>query len=148
MGCSLKIRKQVASRDCECLKRYWGRSNHPNQGFKSKMNFNHIKHHVKCGLHSGFPLCCIMFWLCCYYPCKPINSIQIINKIKQANGTIKYIQTGKYKPIGHISFKNWIMHNFRHFYYENNPGWGYVPCPLCMIRNNQKKVQKCSCYKS
>ena len=89
---------------------------------------------IECGLHSGFPPCCVAFWTFGY------NKLRFINEILPISS------------IGSVTFKQWLSHNIKvkYLYFGKNKGnkyvFGYIPCPICLIRINKKTVKRCRCY--
>lgn len=73
---------------------------------------------IKCGYHSGFPLCCILFYITfweaeCFY-----------SEIKRR----------------HSKLGEW--------YNKKIKGIQYVRCPLCTLRRKKIEIKLCSCGKS
>lgn len=99
----------------------------------------------KCGWHSGFPLCCILFYI---VPWKLI---------------LKY---AKWHPNTYTFYHRWMerrapltdipdLHmegEFRNNYFYTtgykrivHSGWGMIPCPLHILRRRRGIVKTCFC---
>lgn len=79
----------------------------------------HVKYHIKCGLHSNIPPCCILFFVAAFS--EAFDSC-----------------TKKKKPIIYNKIKEKVFkeRGFR-FYYQ--------PCPSCLFKAKPKKVKSCDC---
>lgn len=78
-----------------------------------------VVHHVECGLHSGFPPCCIAFgWI--------YSSLL-------ANATVD------------MSYEEMDAVRAPYHKLRNNHGVGYYACPACLLRRNIVTVRKCGC---
>ncbi len=77
---------------------------------RRKWTFKRFYGQCRCGLYSGMPICCVIFFVSIW-----INLFYLWN----------------FKPIR--DFCRWYP-----------PGrFGYVPCPICFLRGNKKKIRNC-----
>ncbi len=75
-----------------------------------------VAHHVRCGMHSGFPPCCVMFFLVRIYTWWPAHYYR--------NNTLAgRIERALVKP----------------------RGVNYIQCPLCQWRDHRVPLKRCSC---
>lgn len=81
-----------------------------------------LKEHYACGKHSGFPLCCILWYLTVW----------------------KLIEKLPHKEVKLDDNLVWTVSGPTVWYIENT-GWGYIPCPLCIVRKNKVEVLSCDC---
>ena len=90
---------------------------------------------VECGLHSGFPLCCIMFYAKIWRPwvvtlpsvCEEgdfdlVKMHRILRRIDPALELASVRQWAYVKQCGEV---------------------GYIRCPACVLNGNVVKVQRC-----
>lgn len=81
-----------------------------------------LKEHYQCGRHSGFPLCCVLWY---------VTGWQLIGRLPHKTITL---------DDGVV----WVLSGPT-VWYTKNILWGYVPCPLCIVRKNQVDVISCDC---
>ena len=75
-----------------------------------------VEHAIECGTHSGFPQCCIEWF---------------VGEWQTALFEYTYISDGRYlKPSRD---------------YLEGISWGYVPCPECVKIGNRVIVKECDC---
>jgi hypothetical protein len=74
-------------------------------------------HLVACGLHSGFPTCCIVFFVKFWWP--------MMEGDGDPDGIARY--RAMMKSMGMVE------------------GPGYIPCPRCLLERNFVGVRRCSC---
>ncbi len=81
---------------------------------------------IECGLHSGFPYCCIIFFTMVWKP--------MMHELYDNDGY--FVSTSE------------IYNNYRRMldsYKDKNGHIGYVPCPACFLERNFVKVKQCDC---
>lgn len=84
------------------------------QGF-----WRHWKYSVACGLHSGFPLCCVAFWLFLYYPLRWV----LVDRLNLVTSTEWKMLWGVYR--------------------QPERGVGYIRCPRCLSLDRRVEVKPC-----
>jgi hypothetical protein len=90
---------------------------------------------VECGLHSGFPLCCIMFYVKIW---APWNST-LPDVCEEANFNLTKMQSilRRINPaLERASEQQWA-------YLEQFGNHGYVRCPSCILSGKVVKVKAC-----
>ena len=98
--------------------------------------------HLKCGLHSGFPACCISWY---------IITTPIIDKLydfcavpwdetKEDNGKFQFD-----KDIGRVFLPTWVE---KIMDLRAGGHVGYIRCPLCLLLNRKVEVLSCDCSKA
>jgi hypothetical protein len=95
---------------------------------------------VECGLHSGIPRCCIVWYVMAYLPAI------------QTHELIEDINTGR--PEGNeLSLPgDWTFLYYssmlRRYEAENNIQINYIPCPACFLaRRFVRKLKRCDCHR-
>jgi hypothetical protein len=96
----------------------------------------------KCGHHSGFPLCCILFYMYVWSPSYVMNYWD--------DPKHKYSFTNMYSFIKDkvVAWRK-PTYTFTNAYdgvlIENEIGFGRMPCPFCLFFSNKTVVQPCNC---
>jgi hypothetical protein len=100
------------------------------------------KHHIKCGRHSGFSWCCILWYITIW----PL----ILKYSKWQNGLIWY-----HKLIRHYRPKNKIYDLIIKYDYTQNKvigcrkieigDWSMIPCPIHLITRHRSQIYTCFC---
>jgi hypothetical protein len=80
----------------------------------------HVVHMIECGLHSGFPKCCIAFFVKVWWPW--LLAIDQLSTRARASAMPAF-----------NTYQKW------------NGQPGYVPCPRCAIEKSFVKVIPCNC---
>lgn len=101
----------------------------------------------RCGKHSGFPLCCILWymyiWDRIYVSCFD-DMGQVLPKYKYHPVRLYSLLLDKmieWRKITH-SFIN----DYDGMFIEDMPGYGRVPCPFCLFFSKRKhNVLPCDC---
>lgn len=78
-----------------------------------------IMNRIECGLHSGFPLCCVVFFVKVWGP--------FVMDVDDADRALSE------------SYHAWLS--------NMECSVGYVPCPKCVIDETFVKVKSCDCTK-
>jgi hypothetical protein len=101
----------------------------------------------KCGRHSGFPICCILWYIYIWIPLfvrhddPKYNSsfTQWYHKIKN-----KIVRR---RNITHtVAFPGDNLINYDGILVENWPGYGRIPCPFCLLFSKKHhNVLPCDC---
>lgn len=92
-------------------------------------------HDVACGFHSGFPKCCIAYYIKCY---KPIADLYIDRNeiyMEKSNSFDDYV-TDKEIEMLHTDLLIWAARE----------KVGYFRCPACILSNNCVEVKRCPEY--
>jgi len=82
-------------------------------------NFSKV---IKCGIKSRIPIHCILWFIFIWVPANKLKLIS--NKFKH-----KYVTELKKYNNSSVMFRNLI---------------GYIPCPVCKLLKNFKKVRHCT----
>jgi len=80
----------------------------------------HIMYSLKCGLHSGFPWCCILWFVFIWWPFMVSNLPNFLGKRYQKWYRSRYKAFGVFGP-------------------------QRIPCPFCALIRREAKVIKCDC---
>jgi hypothetical protein len=75
---------------------------------------------IECGLHSGFPACCVAFFVKIWWPWA--TTIDALSVRRRADALIAY-----------DSYQQWTKQA------------GYVPCPRCALERKFVEVLPCDC---
>lgn len=98
---------------------------------------NDILEHITCGLHSGFPECCIFYYLTCYLPVIELNTTRNEINFDEYNNHISVI------------FDQEIYELYQRLYKLDNDYYvGYIRCPSCILVNKRVEVKSCNCLKN
>lgn len=98
---------------------------------------------VRCGLHSGFPLCCMMFYVKVY-----ARWLSLVPDVcEQANFNFDNMQ----RLLRQIDPRFEEHSALQWAYLDQSRGGkdgriGYVRCPACILVNRSVKVRGCNCY--
>lgn len=115
---------------------------------------NTILQDIRCGRHSGFPLCCIAFFLI---------RTPLLSRFDLFTSSCSLFVEGKRTETHHVLPKkihtssirnivrNLLVDMITKFHaYKGSKGLNevyYVICPLCVMRNRQVMVKTCNCGK-
>lgn len=95
------------------------------------------EYNLRCGVHSGFPLCCIAWFMIIHYN---------LGRTKNDRGRlIRDIYNSISKDIAKYRKLKY------HFIDEetNKPGfiygWGRIPCPICVFKSTKTGSIECNC---
>ncbi len=101
-----------------------------------RIKFRLMAHDYKCGKHSGFPLCCRLFYLArheCFEPHIGFLPNWFLKVKPIMMGEITWCAPSKLIP-----WYQKISDKYR--------GHGYIACPLCLWLGRFVKVKSCDCY--
>ena len=90
---------------------------------------------IECGLHSGFPVCCIEFWVKTYKP------IVTIADSLNAHGETFAELLNRASPLQAAAMGAMGHHGKIVELAGLSPG--YIPCPRCLVERKLVKVRKC-----
>lgn len=86
-----------------------------------------IREHVSCGLHSGIPVCCIVWYL---------TGWRALGALDRVFGE-------------HEDFGDGIVMTTRGLTVSYGdrfvPGRWYIPCPVCVVRGRRIELAPCGC---
>lgn len=105
---------------------------------------NRLIDQIRCGWHSGFPLCCILWYLL------PWKLVLRFAKWED-NATFYHRALDRRPPIGDIpdlSLKGkWVDNNFLVTGYRlvKHKDWGMIPCPMHLLLRRRGIVKTCFC---
>jgi hypothetical protein len=77
------------------------------------VRLNHLKNIVKCGTHSGFPPCCIQYYITVHMWRSDLAMVRYCNKAVNRGIEVR------------------------------NKAPGYIPCPSCLEKGKFIRVRKC-----
>lgn len=89
-------------------------------------------HDFQCGRHSGFPLCCVLFYAIRHEGFEPYT------------GLLPNWLLGL-KPEGSYCEPSWLIKAYQK-YSDKFGKRGYVACPLCLWMGRFAVTKKCGCY--
>ena len=104
-----------------------------------KIKLRLMKQDYTCGEHSGFPLCCRLFYLMRHEFFEPYIGF-LPNWI---TGCKPVLLNGTYWS-NHGWFIEWYRNYSDHITAGHN--WGYIACPVCLNVGRKIDVKKCDCY--
>ena len=104
-----------------------------------KIKLKLMKQDYTCGEHSGFPLCCRVFYLMRHEFFEPYIGF-LPNLV---TGCKPFLKNGSYWS-NYGWFITWYQKYSAKFTGEQ--GWGYIPCPVCLQVGRKINVKKCDCY--
>jgi len=88
--------------------------------------FSAAHKNVVCGRHSGFPLCCVMFFSLLWFPMRSAGK--------------------KHRSLVHLTQPYLrVVNRIRER--RSRGGWGRLPCPICLLRDNPTTPTPCACWK-
>lgn len=94
---------------------------------------------VECGLHSGIPQCCILFYTMMYLPALEDHRLaEEMNKDVE-DGNDELDLPGE-----------WAFLNYRYMlnrYNDEHERINYIPCPACFLARKFVKLKRCNCYR-
>ena len=95
---------------------------------------NTVFNNIRCGLHSGFPVCCVAFWATVWRP-----------MCQSDNRSITRIRDCLLEVIGSIEKARGISW-YSDYYDDCIDGFGRIPCPMCLLFSRNTYCKKCNCY--
>jgi hypothetical protein len=99
---------------------------------------DNIINNIKCGLHSGFPWCCIAFYVLFWNPFFYIKDFTNTRVYKNLHA--------RYTKLGfHMSLKRglWRLDKQGNIL---SAGFGRVVCPFCLFFSTKTGSNNCGCF--
>jgi len=98
--------------------------------------------HFKCGLHSGFPLCCVLSFITIWI----FSSKRQGKYFKWVNDRMN--KTEPVNPVPHIYDKinkqTYKTYDYR--YVEDFKHWGMIPCVFHLLLKRRPVIKACFCH--
>lgn len=102
-----------------------------------------IKLHIKCGLHSGFPICCVLWFVFVIIPIFGwMKSDNIFLQIR--NKFIFWVE--QKRKVGLLINLSYQDHITKEIYKKQIYSFGRIPCPICLFfAKDIKEAIDCAC---
>lgn len=98
---------------------------------------------VLCGLHSGFPICCIAFWVRFEWAWSSMLEGPMCGETNEDRiaGMTPLQRAGWAQIMAH---RDWSK--ARNLADGHGQRDGYVRCPACVVNGHYARVRRCGCY--